>query len=386
MYGIAAEATWLATHVVFYPVGVVSRRLTEPWDVYTLAGLSPLRRSLLVGDVEAAGTPILLLHGLVDNRSIFMRLHRSLNRRGFGRVVSLNLQLYATDVGTAATRLAAEVEALCEQTSYSRIHIVAHSLGGLVARYYIQKMGGDTRVHTLVTLGTPHRGTWLARLLPRIIPYRLVSDLRPDSPLLQELAEPAPGCSTRFVAFAGDLDTLVRPPRNALLSHPDLQIQNVMMRGLGHHALPFDSRVVHRVANLLARLDPAGDIHGRQLREDPIDTPGEPECASSSADETPHGSAPGPSASGPSASGPSASGPSRRERPGTRRPPARPTAPAAICAGAGDPRGPRPFPAAATTDAASTVRRRSAPTLTTRTDSGPSRPDSQPQARHPEPA
>jgi hypothetical protein len=138
--------------------------------------------------------------------------------------------------------------------------------------------------------------------------------------------------------------------------------------------------VVHQVANLLARLDPAGDNSGRQLGNDPIDAPGEPGGASSSADQTPQGSAPGPSAPGPSAPGPS-----RRERPGTPRPPTRSTGPAAICAGAGDPRGPRPFPAAAT-DPASTVRRRSAPTLTTRVDSGPSRPDSQPQARHPEPA
>lgn len=277
VYGIAAEATWLATHVACYPVGVVSRRPTEPYDLYTLAGLSPLRRSLLVGDVEAAGTPILLLHGLVDNRSIFVRLHRSLRRRGFGRVVCLNLQLFATDVGTAAARLAAEVEALCELTSYPRVHIVAHSLGGLVARYYIQKMGGDTRVHTLVTLGTPHHGTRLARLLPRVIPYRLVADLRPDSPLLRTLAEPARGCRTRFVAFSGDLDTLVRPPQAAFLIHPDLRVQNVMMRGLGHHALPFDSRVVHQVANLLARLDPTGSTFGCQVRDEgDDDDPGDP--------------------------------------------------------------------------------------------------------------
>ncbi len=280
MYGIAAEATWLATHVVCYPVGVVSRRLAEPWDLYTLGGLPPLRRSLLVGDVEAAGTPILLLHGLVDNRSIFMRLHRSLRRRGFGRVVSLNLQLFATDVETAAARLAAEVESLCELTNYTRVHIVAHSLGGLVARYYIQKLGGDARVHTLVTLGTPHHGTRLARMLPRAIPYRLVAELRPDSPLLRKLAEPASGCSTRFVAFSGDLDTLVRPPQAALLTHPDLWVQNVMMRGIGHHALPFDSRIVHRVATLLAHLDPAGSTSpspGNQFRSrsDRADAPDE---------------------------------------------------------------------------------------------------------------
>ena len=42
----------------------------------------------MIGDVEAAGTPILLVHGMVDNRSIFTLLRRGLRRRGFGRVLT----------------------------------------------------------------------------------------------------------------------------------------------------------------------------------------------------------------------------------------------------------------------------------------------------------
>jgi triacylglycerol lipase len=111
-------------------------------------------------------------------------------------------------------------------------------------------------VNTLVTLGTPHEGTRLAHMLPTAVPYRLVAQLRPDSPLLVALAEPAPGCETRFVCFGGELDTVVRPPASALLTHPDLRTRNRMMPGLGHHALPFDSRVVHEIATTLAQLDP----------------------------------------------------------------------------------------------------------------------------------
>lgn len=264
MRGLATEATWLATHVAFYPVGVLSRRAPQPIDRYSLAGMPPLHRGLLVADVEAAGTPILLLHGLIDNRSIFTRLHRLLRRRGFGRVTSVNLQMYSSDVESAAARLARCVESVCQQTGYPRLHVVAHSLGGLVARYYIQRLGGDARIHTLITLGTPHEGTRLAHMLPQAVPYRLVAQLRPDSELIVTLAEPAPGCRTRFVCFGGELDTVVRPPASALLHHPDLRVRNVMMPGLGHHALPFDSRVVHEVATTLAYLETA---------EDPPDVP-----------------------------------------------------------------------------------------------------------------
>ncbi len=253
--GMAAEATWLATHIAFYPIGVVSERLREPADRYTLDGLSPLRRGLLVGDIEAAGTPILLVHGLIDNRSIFTRLRRSLRRRGFGRVATVNLPLFTADVPTAARKLATVVETMCEQTGYPRIHIVGHSLGGLVARYYVQKLDGDARVHTLVTLGTPHEGTRLARLLPPMVPYTLLRQLFPDSDVIRELAEPAPNCRTRFVAFSGDLDTIIRPTEAALVRHPDLIVRNLRVPGVGHHSLPFNIDVVHQIATTLAHLD-----------------------------------------------------------------------------------------------------------------------------------
>jgi pimeloyl-ACP methyl ester carboxylesterase len=257
---MVVEATWLATHVAFYPVGVISEKLRAPADRYTLEGLSPLRRGLLVGDIEAAGTPILLVHGLIDNRSIFTRLRRSLRRRGFGHVATVNLPLFTADIPTAAGRLAALVETLCDQTGYGRIHIVAHSLGGLVARYYVQKLGGDTHVHTLVTLGTPHEGTRLARIVPPIVPYTLLRQLRPDSEVIRELAGPAPGCRTRFLAFSGDLDTVIRPTESALLRHPDLSVRNVRLPGVGHHSLPFNLDVVHQIATMLAHLDDDDDV------------------------------------------------------------------------------------------------------------------------------
>ena len=80
-------------------------------------------------------------------------------------------------------------------------------LGGVVARYHVQRQGGDARVHTLVTLGAPHGGTGRRRVLP----LRLCRQLRPDSDVIAELAEPAAGCRTRFLAVWSDLDQLIYP-------------------------------------------------------------------------------------------------------------------------------------------------------------------------------
>lgn len=191
---------------------------------------------------------------MVDNRSVFTLLRRGLLRRGFGRVVSMNYSLLTNDVRAAAERLAAEVERLVAETGYERIHVVGHSMGGLIARYYVQRLGGHERVHTLVTMGTPHGGTRAAYLLPS----RLCRQLRPGSDLVAELAEPAPGCDTRFICYWSDLDQVVVPQRNGRLLHPDLSVRNVLVRGVGHMSLPIQGRLVREITAALSQLDEAG--------------------------------------------------------------------------------------------------------------------------------
>jgi triacylglycerol esterase/lipase EstA (alpha/beta hydrolase family) len=187
----------VATHVALYPLGAVRERARSTARPLSLHALPPVHRGLLIHDVEAAGTPILLVHGMVDNRSIFTLLRRGLRRRGFGQVFSHNYSPLTTDVACGSPPARERVEAVCAETGYERIHVVGHSLGGLVARYYVQCLGGDARVHTLVTLGTPHGGTQAARLFP----HALLRQIRPGSRLLAELAAGAPGCRTRFIAY-----------------------------------------------------------------------------------------------------------------------------------------------------------------------------------------
>lgn len=252
--GLAVETAWTATHLATYPLGFAREQARGGPGPNNLDALSPVQRGLLLGDVEAAGTPIVLLHGWVDNRSIFTLLRRHLLRRGFGRVVTMNYSVLTHDVPRAAARLGALIEALCDETGYERVHVVGHSMGGLVARYYVQRLGGDARVHTLATLGTPHAGTRAAQLFVG----RAVAQLRPGSPVIRELAEPAPGCRTRFVAVWSDLDAMVVPKSSAALDHPDLLARNVFVRGVGHLSLPIDGRVVHEIAETFAHLAPEG--------------------------------------------------------------------------------------------------------------------------------
>lgn len=255
--GTAVEVTWWAAHAALWPLGLLRERAVGAHhdDVRRhLADLSPLQRGLVVSDVEAAGTPILLVHGVVDNRSVFTVLRRGLRKRGFHAVRSMNYSPLTGDVRVAATALASRVEQLCAETGFERIHVIGHSMGGLIARYYVQRLGGDERVHTLVTMGTPHEGTRSACL----VPHRLARQLRPGSDLVTELREPAPGCRTRFVALWSDLDQMMVPRRSARLDHPDLAARNVLIPGVGHLSLPIHRAAVQEIGLTLAQLDTRG--------------------------------------------------------------------------------------------------------------------------------
>jgi hypothetical protein len=254
MVGAAVEAAWVATHLALYPWGLLGRHGRGSELGYRVEHLPPIQRGLVISDVEAAGTPILLVHGMVDNRSIFTLLRLGLRRRGFGRVTSMNYSPFTADVRVAAARLAEEVETLVAETGYERIHVVGHSMGGLIARYYVTRLGGDERVHTLVTLGTPHQGTYTAYGWSG----QLTRQLRPGSGLMRELEQPVPQCRTRFVVYWSDLDQMVFPQRNAALNHPDLTVRNIDLHGVGHMSLPIIGSVVHGISSTLALLDSEG--------------------------------------------------------------------------------------------------------------------------------
>jgi triacylglycerol lipase len=251
--GVAVEVAWVAAHTVMYPLGLVTGKAARRNRRHDLAGLNPEQRGLVHQGVATAETPILLVHGIIDNHSIFTLLQRALRRRGFATVSSYDYGLLTRDIPAAARLLAEAVEKLAADTGYERVHVIGHSLGGLIGRYYVQRLGGDARVHTLVTLGTPHGGTEMARPWRRL---PLLGQLTPGSSVLQELAAPAPECRTRFLAFASDLDHMVWPSRNARLEHPDLQVRNVAVSGVGHLSLPNNPEVAFTIASALSELDP----------------------------------------------------------------------------------------------------------------------------------
>lgn len=249
------ELAILAGHVLLYPSGIIQER-RGPVCPLPAPGTAPLPTE--------AKPPVVLLHGFIDNRSVFVLLRRNLAQHGRNRVESLNYSPLTCDIRTAAELLGRHIEEICERTGSSRVDVVGHSLGGLIARYYVQRLGGDLRVRTLVTLGTPHAGT---RVAPLANAHPIVRQMRPGSELIEELSRPAPGCRTRFISFWSDLDHVMDPLESACIEHPDLQAENVRVSGVGHLALPLHPAVasgIRQALDTVRSTDPSA-THGGGL-------------------------------------------------------------------------------------------------------------------------
>jgi pimeloyl-ACP methyl ester carboxylesterase len=234
----ALEIAILAGHLLLYPSGIGQERRALPVPTPPDTASLPTE----------ARPPVVLLHGFIDNRSVFVLLRRALAQDGHRHIESLNYSPLTCDIRTAAELLGRHIEEICERTGHRQVDVVGHSLGGLIARYYVQRLGGDLRVRTLVTLGTPHAGTDVA---PLANAHPIVRQMRPGSAVLDELCEPAPGCRTRFVAFWSDLDHLMDPLETACVDHPDLIVRNVRVSGIGHLALPVHPAVATEIRQAL---------------------------------------------------------------------------------------------------------------------------------------
>jgi triacylglycerol lipase len=242
---VATELGCVVAHLLRYPAGLrrpgATANLDRTW-----------------GSAE----PIVLVPGLADNMAVFTRLRSALEDCGVGPVVAFPYCPVVRDVRSVAEKLAERVEQLCAITGASGVRLVGHSLGGLIARYYVQRLGGDARVDLVVTVATPHRGTMAAWLLA---PVPLVRQLRPDSELYAELAEPAPTCRSRFVTFSSGADAVILPASSGQLDHPDLPARNVVLPGMGHFTLAGHRLVIDEICELLAASPATQRCDGRPI-------------------------------------------------------------------------------------------------------------------------
>lgn len=190
---------------------------------------------------------VFLLHGFLATAGVFGPLEEKLREAGFDRVASFSYHPFRS-----VPSLADELRRACAQMPpWARIHLVGHSLGGVVSRHYVQELGGHAQVVQTISLASPFHGTQRAVRVPeavgRVSP--LVRDMAPGSALLARLRAGAHGGPphTSFVAMG---DTLVTPPESAVFPAGEV----VRVPGVGHNALLFDEATARGVSERIARV------------------------------------------------------------------------------------------------------------------------------------
>ena len=205
--------------------------------VLAMSALRPRRNG--VGHApDAPVRPVLLVHGIFCNGRIWGALERKLATAGFAPVLAVSLEPLLGDLDVHAGTLARAIETLYAQTG-ERVTLVAHSMGGLIARAALRAVRPEL-LHQIVTLGTPHYGTRLARDLP-LPPVR---QMRPDSPWLETLNfAQADGLGVPLSCLYSTDDNLIVPAVSGTFAHAT----TIRLDGLGHLSLLFCDRTLDAV-------------------------------------------------------------------------------------------------------------------------------------------
>lgn len=194
-----------------------------------------------VGEVPPRRPPVLLIHGYGCSRAAWWWLLRRLEAADW-TVATLNLEPVYASIDDYVEPLLRRIDAVLGETGAEKLILVGHSMGGLVARAYLQRFGGSP-VAGLVTLGTPHQGSRLA-----VLGFgENARQMRPGSTWLQGVARPPAVVETTVI---------YSPHDNFVMPQTHLQLPGTESRaigGIGHLAMLYSPRVAQALLVALER-------------------------------------------------------------------------------------------------------------------------------------
>lgn len=204
--------------------------------------------TLAAPKVACSGAAVVFVHGFVCNRGFWHPWMRAL-RRASVPYVSVNLEPVFGSIDAYVPLIESAVRR-AEALGARPPRLVCHSMGGLAARaWLVADAGNPARIAQVLTIGTPHHGTWLGRFshLPN------GRQMRINNPWLLALAaaeaQQAPQATYRqFICWYSNTDNIVFPASTATLPGAD----NRLVPGAAHVAMAFHPRVMRESMAMLA--------------------------------------------------------------------------------------------------------------------------------------
>ncbi len=186
--------------------------------------------------------PVVLVHGIHSDSRDMTRLAHHLRVSGW-QVFTPDLHPNGGQAGL--DELARQLAGYTERVLYGRrFDLVGFSMGGLVSRYYLQRLGGLDRVDRFISLAAPHQGTVLAWLNATAGGRQM----RPDSTFLRDLARDTGKLDrVKFTSLYTPLDLIIVPARSSEMA----QARNVRLWAMTHPSLILGKRGIRAVAAAL---------------------------------------------------------------------------------------------------------------------------------------
>jgi triacylglycerol lipase len=188
-------------------------------------------------------TPVVLIHGIDFDSRIFERMKPALATAGFD---VHTLDLLPNDGRHGIDKLACQVRDYIDQhlPSSRPLSIVGFSMGGIVGRYYLQRLAQKSRIKTFISVSSPHRGTWLAYLRWN----EGGRQMRPGSAFLRALdADATEHQATRWITIRTKLDLTIVPSHSSSLPWAENHARTVLL----HPLMTYDREVIRLIAESL---------------------------------------------------------------------------------------------------------------------------------------
>lgn len=227
-FAVGAEALAFALLVLTYPLRIIH-------------DLTPFR-------AQARGeNPILLVHGWGANSACFLIIQVWLKWRGYKNVYAVSYTPPVIDARKLAAQLARHIDKALAATGADKVHVVAHSMGGLLTRYAIKNLGMADKIDKVITLGSPHMGSKLAGMLPG---SGNIPQMRYQSEFARDLADGGltPGRNVRYFSIYSEFDNFVLPSHSSVL---DGTADNIHVPYHGHVALLYSPAVFTLITQCL---------------------------------------------------------------------------------------------------------------------------------------
>lgn len=192
----------------------------------------------------AGGRGVVFIHGFLCNRGFWTPWLRRLMASGHP-FAAVNLEPVFGSIDDYVPCIEKAVAVVTRASAMPPL-LVCHSMGGLAARAWLRSGPNAGRVHHVVTIGTPHKGTWMGRFGRRLNARQMAL----GSQWLRQLeADCAGQAQPRFTCWYSNCDNVVFPSSGATLAGAE----NRLVAGAAHVDLAFHPRVMAATLALLER-------------------------------------------------------------------------------------------------------------------------------------